>query len=141
MLVERDEVTEVLSRFLKGDKKTKSALFDEIIGLMTSLLSQLKTALVKGTKQEKKTLLKKLKLLRYVMQAHFESVKAKTNVTQEGLQLLMSDFFAAFPNYRNKISNAKQELEVHKSDLMKLTQPVGRKKMNPMRVKSKWLRS
>jgi len=96
MLVERDEVTEVLSRFLKGDKETKSALFDEIIGLMTSLLSQLKTALVKGTKQEKKTLLKKLKLLRYVMQAHFESVKAKTNVTQEGLQLLMSDFFCCF---------------------------------------------
>jgi hypothetical protein len=140
MLNKRDDVVEVIMQFMMGDKETKSFLFDELVGFLTSLLSQLKVALVNGTKEEKKEILGKIKLLRHVMQARFESIKSKANLSQEELNLIMGHLIANSPSYRHKMSSAKQELDVHQADLMKLVNNQ-KKKSNPMKTKSRWIRS
>jgi hypothetical protein len=141
MLAKRDGEFEVISRFMSGDSETKSFLFDEVAGLMPSLLSQLKVALVSGTHEEKKGILKKLQWLRHTMQAHYERLKAKVNLSDEELKMVIEHFVAQSPVYQHKINSIKQELDVHKNDLSKFVQSNKKKRSNPAKTKSKWIRS
>jgi hypothetical protein len=119
--------------------KRDADLFDEMMGLTTSLLSQLKTALVDGTKEEKKAILKKIKFLRHLMQMRYERVKTKMNISNEDLNLALEYMIATSPEFKKKVIHAKQELDMHKDELSKLV--VNKKKSNSMRTKSKWIRS
>ncbi len=119
--------------------KRDADLFDEMMGLTTSLLSQLKTALVDGTKEEKKAVLKKIKFLRHLMQMRYERVKTKMNISNEDLNLALEYMIATSPEFKKKVIHAKQELDMHKDELSKLV--VNKKKSNSMRTKSKWIRS
>jgi len=139
MLAQRDEL-EMVGQFLKGDKETKSFLFDEMIGLTSSLLSQLKVVLASGTKEEKKQILKKIKLIRHAMQMHYQNMKAKINVSDEELNLIIQYLIAKSPAYREKISHVKHELDAHKDDLSKLVSSK-RSKIKSIKTKSKWIRS
>jgi hypothetical protein len=139
MLAKRDGEFEVIRQFMKGDREAKSFLFDEMVALTTSLLSQLKIVLVSGTLEEKKAILKKIQLLRHIMQVHYEHIKAKANLSNEELNMIIEHFIATSPSYRNKISNAKQEMDALKHDLQKIVQP--KKKIKSMKTKSKWIRS
>lgn len=139
MLTKRDSEFEVISKFMKGDKETKAFLFDEMIGLTTSLLSQLKVVLVNGTKEEKKEILKKIKLLRHVMQVHYERVRAKAKLSNEELNLFLECIIRS-PKHRERINRARQEIDKHKEELNKF---VKNKKTNlkSVKTKSKWIRS
>lgn len=119
--------------------KRDADLFDEMMGLTTSFLSQLKTALVDGTKEEKKAILKKIKFLRHLMQMRYERVKTKMNISNEDLNLALEYMIATSPEFKKKVIHAKQELDMHKDELSKLV--VNKKKSNSMRTKSKWIRS
>lgn len=139
MLAQRDEF-EVIGQFLKGDKETQSFLFDEMMGLTSSLLSQLKVVLATGTKEEKKQILKKIKFLQHVMQMHYQRLKAKANVSNEELNLIVQYFVAKSPEYREKISKAKDELDTHKDELSKFVDSK-KTKIKSIKTKSKWIRS
>lgn len=139
MLAQRDEL-EVVGQFLKGDKETKSFLFDEMIGLTSSLLSQLKVVLASGTKEEKKQVLKKVKLIRHAMQMHYQNMKAKVNVSDEELNLIVQYFIAKSPAYREKIHNVKLELDAHKDELSQYVNSK-KSKIKSIKTKSKWIRS
>lgn len=139
MLAKRDEI-EVVSQFLKGDKETKAFLFDEMVGLTSSLLSELNVVLANGTKEEKKRILKKIKFLRHVMQLHYHSLRAKSNISDEELNLIIELFIAKSPLYREKIIKAKQELDVHKDELNKFVNHK-KSKIKSIKTKSKWIRS
>ncbi len=119
--------------------KRDADLFDEMMGLTTSLLSQLKTALVDGTKEEKKAILKKIKFLRHLMQMRYERVKTKMNLSSEDLNLVLEYMIATSPEFKNKVIHAKQELDMRKDELSKFV--VNKKKSNSIRTKSKWIRS
>jgi hypothetical protein len=139
MLTKRDEFG-VVSQFLKGDKAVKAFLFDDMIGLITSLLSELKGVLSNGTKEEKLRILKKIKLLRHVMQLHYQSLRAKSKISDEELHLILEHFVARSPLYREKISKAKQELDAHKEELSKFVN-YKKSKIKSIKTKSKWIRS
>ena len=139
MLAKRDEF-ELVSQFLKGDKETKSFLFDEMMGVTSSLLSELKIVLTNGTKEEKKKILQRIKLLRHVMQAHYQSIKAKANISNEELNLIIEHLVAKSPTYRHQLSQAKQEIETHKEELNKFVKHKSTK-IKSVNTRSKWIRS
>lgn len=124
----------------QGDKEMKASLFEAMIGLTDSLLSELKTALVHGTKEEKKAILNKLKFVRHLMQSRYEVMKAKLNLSDEALSLIANDFIANSPNFEVKLSHAKQALDAQKNELSKLVHP-NKNKSNSFKTKSKWIRS
>jgi len=114
-------------------------MFDKMMGLTTSLLSQLKTALVSGTKEEKKTILKKIKFVRHLMHARFEDLKAKMGLSNDDLNLALEYFIAKSPDFKTKLIDAKQELDTHKNELSKFV--ANKKRSNSVKTKSKWIRS
>jgi hypothetical protein len=141
MSLNRDRDFEVVSQFMKGDKETQSSLFDEMVGLTGSLLSQLKTVLAHGTREEKKAVLAKVKFLHHVMQEHYKNMKAKVNLTDEELNLVVSHFVSSSPVHRDKLQNAKQEFDAHKNDLNNIVSKNKRTRSNSVKTKSKWIRS
>jgi hypothetical protein len=115
----------------------KSSTFDEIFGLTSSLLYQLKVVLTHGTEEEKRIMLDRVKVWRQLMQAHSVKLQAKLGLTLEEWNLLTT-YFSNAPEYRQKILAVKQEMEAHKNDFNKL---IKNKKPNPIKRRSKWVRS
>src|SRR5579871_3176876 len=118
-------------------KQTQS--FDNIIGLTNTLLAQLKDVLKHGTEQEKWIALTKMKFLRQMMLAHYKHMRAKLNISDEDLKLVLKHYIEHSPEMREKILAAQQELKMHKDDLSKL---VKNKKSKRRSIKNnKWIRS
>lgn len=129
---------DVISQFMKGDGDTKALHFDEAIGVTTALLAQLKTALESGTKEEKKEILKKLKMLQAFMQLNYLKLKKSMNLSDEELKYVIEKFVVNSPTYRYKIDSARREIEAHKEGLKKFVKV---KRPSSVRAKSKWIRS
>jgi hypothetical protein len=138
MLAYKNNELDLINQFMKGDKDTKAVLFDELVGISDSLLTQLKTALEKGTREERKQILKKLKTIQYFMQVQFEKIKRDAKLSNQDLSLIIERFISNSPSYRYKISNAKKGLETHKEGLKKF---IKTRKPSSIKLKSKWIRS
>jgi hypothetical protein len=138
MLAYKNNEFDLINQFMKGDKDTKAVLFDELVGISDSLLAQLKIALEKGTREERKQILKRLKTVQYFMQVQFEKIKQDAKLSNQDLNLIIERFVSNSPSYRYKISNAKKELEANKEELKKF---IKTRKASSVKLKSKWIRS
>ena len=49
--------------------------FDELMKISNALYKKLKVVLVKGNAEEKKAILKKMRLVRHLMQRHYEALQ------------------------------------------------------------------
>ena len=114
--------------------------FDELMKISNALYAKLKVVLVKGTAEEKKAILRKIRLVRHLMQKHYEALKSQLNLNPDELKLALQLAMAKSPEFRKKLSTAKEELDRHKEDLIKITAPLKRKgRLKPL--KNRWLRS
>ncbi len=120
-------------------KQTQSSSFENVIGLTNTLLAELNDVLKHGTQQEKWIALTKVKYLRQLMLAHYKHMRAKLNISDEDLKLVLKHYIENSPEMREKILTAQQELQMHKDDLNKL---VKNKKSKKRSIKNnKWVRS
>jgi len=123
----------------KKQNQMQSSPFENILGMTNALLVELKDVLKHGTDQEKQTALNKFKYIRQLMRAHYEHMRAKMNISDEDLQLVLSHYIKHSPEMHQKILAAQQELQMHKNDLNKL---VKNKKSKERSIKNnKWIRT
>lgn len=118
----------------------KTMHFDELMKISNELYAKLKVVLVKGTEDEKKAILKKIRIVRHLMQRHYEALKNQLNLNPEQLKLALELAMAKSPEFRKKLNTVKEELDHHKEDLIKITTPLKKKgRLKPL--KNRWLRS
>lgn len=115
--------------------------FEELMEMSNALLNKLKHVMAKGTPDEKKAILKSLKLIRHLMQRHYEALKGKLNLSPEQLEVAIGLAMAQSPQLRKKLHQVKGEVEQHREDLQKIIAPLpkGKGRMKPL--KNRWLRS